>query len=249
MGALDDLFADLLTGGSVRRKSTSGDSGDTGDKPAFVRAREAPGDDDKLATPGDKLPKSIALSPGVATLSPIGNQPESEQRCDLSPISPTSPWVSPAVPSPTLSRTCANCLHLLKPGTCGNQGATGLGSMFEIWWPPEGYGAGCRAFNTQMPAEVPVRPYKLSKASSDRCHAGGWDDTEIERFKIRRDRMLRLGYGVDDADDLAERLTLRDRERDTRHMCTECRQGRSHRCANGVPLPGEVLHHCEGFKG
>ena len=55
----------------------------------------------------------------------------------------------------------------------------------------------------------------------DDCHAGGWNDAEIEVFMVREARFARLGR-VADADDLAERLTLRDRDGDDRRLCLEC---------------------------
>ena len=89
----------------------------------------------------------------------------------------------------------------------------------------------------------------LTIEQGDACHAGGWDDAEIMAFTARRDRLLRWGYDEQAADDMAERLTLRDRERDDRHVCSECRHGRSSRCPDGAPLPGDVLHRCGEFAG
>lgn len=87
----------------------------------------------------------------------------------------------------------------------------------------------------------------LTREQADRCHAPSWDDAEIQAFTERRDRLLRWGYSDHGADDLAERLTLRDREQDERRVCGECRHGRSRRCPDGAPLPGDVLHRCAGF--
>ena len=103
------------------------------------------------------------------------------------------------------------------------------------------------------------RPYRLTREQGDRCHAGGWDDAEIATFATRHARMLRRGYSDADAQDLAERLTLRDREGDDRRLCVECgaldRRGRCMVAAAGR-LPGAdrrlepvptILQRCEGF--
>lgn len=87
----------------------------------------------------------------------------------------------------------------------------------------------------------------LTRAQADRCHAPEWNDVEIQAFADRRDRLLRWGYSDQQADGLAERLTLRDREQDDRRLCAECRHGRSRRCPDGEPMPGDVLHRCGGF--
>ena len=87
----------------------------------------------------------------------------------------------------------------------------------------------------------------LTREQADRCHAPSWNDAEVQAFADRRDRLLRWGYSEQDADDLAERLTLRDREQDDRRICVECHHGRSRRCPDGEPLPGDVLHRCGGF--
>lgn len=87
----------------------------------------------------------------------------------------------------------------------------------------------------------------LSTAQAHDCHSPSWSDAEIQTFTMRRDRLLRWGYSEQEADNLAERLTLRDREQDDRSLCAECRHGRLRRCPDGAPLPGDVLHRCAGF--
>ena len=79
------------------------------------------------------------------------------------------------------------------------------------------------------------------------CHAGAWDDAEISAFTSRVFLLMRHGIKATDADDLAERLILRDRESDDRHVCAECRHGRSARCPDGHPLPVAMLHRCARF--
>lgn len=89
-------------------------------------------------------------------------------------------------------------------------------------------------------------PLLTAQQASD-CHAGGWDDAEISAFATRVFALMRHGIKLADADDLAERLTLRDREGDDRHVCAECRHYRPGRCPDGAPLPAGVLHRCPGF--
>jgi len=104
-----------------------------------------------------------------------------------------------------------------------------------------------------------ARIYRLIRAQGDEAHADAWSADTIGAFIVRRDAFLRRGYGTDDADDLAERLTLRDREQDGRRMCVECSHlGERGRClaAAGGQLPDAdrrlepvptILQRCEAF--
>ena len=69
-----------------------------------------------------------------------------------------------------------------------------------------------------------LSPYRLTREQGDRCHAPCWDDAEIAALSARVRVLMRRGIGADDADDLAERLTLRDREVDDQRICIECSQ-------------------------
>ena len=76
-------------------------------------------------------------------------------------------------------------------------------------------------------------------------------------FTARHARLLRAGYMNTDAEDLAERLTLRDRDADDRRLCIECKHYRPGRCGNreraGLRLPdvgrdlAATLQRCAGF--
>ena len=57
----------------------------------------------------------------------------------------------------------------------------------------------------------------MTPKQGDDCHTGSWDDAEIERFMVRETRFARLGP-VADAEQLAGRLTLRNREQDDRRL-------------------------------
>jgi hypothetical protein len=106
------------------------------------------------------------------------------------------------------------------------------------------------------PAPSASRPYRLSPTAADRCHAGGWDDAEIEGYTARVTLFMRRGVNATDADDLAEALTLRDRNGDDRRLCLECvhlsgRDPGAWRCrsarAAGVlaELPGDLVTQCQ----
>lgn len=72
-------------------------------------------------------------------------------------------------------------------------------------------------------------PY-MTPEQGDECHVCGWDDAEIGMFLARTRRFGLIGRS--DAEHLAERLTLRDRQVDDRRMCLECRELElSGRCA------------------
>ncbi len=116
-------------------------------------------------------------------------------------------------------------------------------------------GGGCAA--AAHPPASPIRRFRLSPVDADRCHAGGWSDAEIAAFVGRHARLLSIGFT--DADDLAERLVLRDRDGDERRLCVECRhyRGRAggtcrqpNRADLGGPAVGAlalVLHCCPAF--
>lgn len=121
-----------------------------------------------------------------------------------------------------LARDCADCLHLLRHGTCGEPVAAGLFTAehgFGIVWPPEEHGAACPAYANKMPTAT-AGPHRLTNDEAERCHAPCWNDAEIVAFAARTERFALLGRA--DADDLAERLTLRDRDGDDRRLCLEC---------------------------
>ena len=106
-------------------------------------------------------------------------------------------------------------------------------------------------------AAPPARPYRLTRADADRCHASGWNDAEIAAFTTRVTLFMRRGVSATDADDLAERLTLRDRDGVAQRMCIECAHHRPGRCGNhrsaglhtadvGRAL-ATTLQRCSGF--
>lgn len=84
-----------------------------------------------------------------------------------------------------------------------------------------------------------------------------WTDGDIASFLDRRARLLRWGWSEADAEALAERLVIKDRERDERVSCAYCRHYRGALCTNhkAAGLGGrdvgrsfaEILQRCPGF--
>jgi hypothetical protein len=93
----------------------------------------------------------------------------------------------------------------------------------------------------------PLRPFRLTPDQANTCHDGGWTDAEIETCKRRYVLFVRRRMLPTDAEDLAERLTLRDREEDKRRLCIECLYGIGTRCPNGYPIPEFLLNHCDKY--
>ena len=100
---------------------------------------------------------------------------------------------------------------------------------------------------------------RLSRAQAYECHAGGWAEVEMLSFSKRQSLMLARGYTPDDAEAMAEALTLRDRQGDDRRMCLECTHlGERGRCIAASagrirgadrrlePVP-TILQRCEAF--
>ncbi len=102
------------------------------------------------------------------------------------------------------------------------------------------------------------RTYRLPPAEADAAHAQPWDEATIARFVARVGLFLRRGFNATGADDLAERLVLRDLQTDDRVCCAECVHFRPARCGNhrGAGLLGAelgldlaaTLQRCPGFE-
>lgn len=114
------------------------------------------------------------------------------------------------------------------------------------------------AGTTAPPVRRSANPY-MTPEQGDECHGCGWDAAEIAVFVGRAAKFAQMGRT--DPEHLAERLTLRDRQRDDRRMCLECREleftGRcaaarrgeiqgADRCLEPVP---NILMRCPAFKG
>lgn len=100
-----------------------------------------------------------------------------------------------------------------------------------------------------------TRPYGLTPTEGDRAHVEPWDDAVCLRFVARVATFMRCGFNATDADDLAERLHLRDVDADDRTACVECRHARGTRCTHATMRIGELgraeavqLRRCHGFE-
>jgi hypothetical protein len=89
-------------------------------------------------------------------------------------------------------------------------------------------------------------------------HSDSMNGAELSTFVVRTKRFVLRGSSIDDAEALADRLVLRDRQQDDRRMCLECRNHRPGRCGNhrtaGLHSPelgsdlAELLQRCAGFQ-
>jgi hypothetical protein len=133
-----------------------------------------------------------------------------------------------------------------------------VGFVAPIWAPVQKTGGDSPAANDSTPD--PDRwCWPSSKAMTGR---------EIDTFTARLSRSTDKGLSLDDAEALADKLVIRDRDTDDRRLCLECQHlagqaAGSWRCRNwqraGVAIqsrdagiPGELviqLQHCDGFKG
>ncbi len=223
-----------------------GQVGTTG-TPASTRVCASPLAQPGAGTSGDK-PATVALAADLVVavpaacppVSPACPQETDAEEFNAGAVSPVSPLVptetaqvaamapferedAPGKSTGAGINPCAGCLHLPRRGACGEPVAAGLLTAeegFSIVWPPDGHGAACPAFIGKMPTAAADRPHRLASDEADRCHAPCWDEAEMAAFTARTERFALLGRA--DADDLAERLTLRDRDRDDRRLCLEC---------------------------
>ena len=263
---------------------TRGQVGTTG-TPAFTRDCVSPPAQPGAGTTGDKpaapalvadaVVSARAACPPVSPACPREADAEKPNAGAVSPVSPlvptetvqvvAAPFVGEAPDGKTRAgasvNTCTDCLHLLRRGTCGVPVAAGLLTAedgFGIVWPPKGHGATCLAYTGKAPTAAADRPHRLTEEKADRCHAPCWNDAEIAAFTARTEHFSMLGRA--DADDLAERLTLRDRDGDDRRLCLECTwlgvTGRCLAAATGR-IPGAdrrlapvqtILQRCEAFR-
>ena len=101
--------------------------------------------------------------------------------------------------------------------------------------PPEWeHGAGFVGFVAYPPA--PFQKTEVNEAAAndtattpsadpDRCcwpHSEAMNGREIDTFAARLERFTVKGVSLDDAERLADKLVIRDREGDNRRLCLEC---------------------------
>lgn len=75
-----------------------------------------------------------------------------------------------------------------------------------------------------------------------------WSQREIDRFVFREALFRRRGDSPIEAEQRAERLVQRDRDRDERRYCLECQHIRPMtRCAANGSAVKDLLQRCELF--
>lgn len=75
-----------------------------------------------------------------------------------------------------------------------------------------------------------------------------WGDAEFRRFAFRVALFTRRGRTESEAEFLADRLALRDQEKDDRRVCLECKHVRPQlRCVHDHAVLNEVLQRCPQF--
>jgi len=93
-------------------------------------------------------------------------------------------------------------------------------------------------------------------------YSSAMNGREIDIFLIRLEHFRSLGVGLNSAENLADRLVIRDRDLDDRVMCVECKYLHGLICRNwnkadiaikaeGANLPSSftvLLQRCDGFK-
>ena len=117
-----------------------------------------------------------------------------------------------------------------------------------------------------VPADVEKADlnYAQIKDSDRWCwpHSSAMNGREIDIFLIRLEHFMTLGVGLNSAENLADRLVIRDRDLDDRVMCVECKYLHGLICRNwnkagvaikaeGANLPSSftlLLQRCDGFK-
>ena len=97
----------------------------------------------------------------------------------------------------------------------------------------------------------------LPRPSTNDLDAVAWSDADTAHFLDRRARLIRWGWPEPEAEALAERLVVRDRDADDRVSCADCRHYRPGRCGNHRTAglhSGDVgrdlaamLQRCPGF--
>lgn len=91
---------------------------------------------------------------------------------DVQPISQLAKLASVASESraPTTDRSCANCRHRSRYGTCLQPVAAGLAKRFSIRWPEPGHGANCAAWKRN--------PFEAQVLVHIEAARRGWNATE-----------------------------------------------------------------------
>ena len=78
-------------------------------------------------------------------------------------------------------------------------------------------------------------------------HSMVMNGAEIDTFTARLERFIDKGFSLDDSEALVDRLVVRDRDGDDRHLCVECAHCRfGMRCDKKLAVL-DVLQRCDNF--
>ena len=168
---------------------------------------------------------------------------------------------APAVPAPSMRE--AHDAYLAHHWRCPTCSAAGQGygqrcaEGAQLW---DAYNDAAKRERAEREAAKRQRPtYELPKLGL-RLIGNNYvpaNEQELARMLARVQRAERLGLSAREADALADRLHLRDRDRDDRHLCAECRALRAdgngwHCTALGQRIPTawvtQQLQRCPDFR-
>lgn len=110
---------------------------------------------------------------------------------------------------------------------------------------------------TTQPRASSRRPPLMTPDQAEMCHLGGWSDAMVTIFLQRKADFMRSALCEVSAEELAERLVLRDRDGDDRVVCLECTNFsrgeclRSRTAGVGMELGmlSTTLQRCRAFVG
>lgn len=167
------------------------------------------------------------------------------------------------VAAPAPDRTCRDCANRTRSGSCAEPVRAGLARRFSIVWPAPAHAARCAAYEARGAAngDGPRSTPGVGAAAPASAYWPPASEQELQRMAGRIERAVTMGARLDEAEGIADRLHLADREGDTRRLCIECAHLRATsegwRCASARgprgPLARDlvlrVLHRCAGFHG
>lgn len=87
---------------------------------------------------------------------------------------------------------------------------------------------------SQMSQGCPLAGAATADGGETWLALSAWSEADMRAFKARQQRLLRLGYGADAAERLADHLTQAERHGDDRRACVDCVALEPGRCADSV---------------
>jgi hypothetical protein len=155
------------------------------------------------------------------------------------------------------STLCEGLRILANPAGTQTQGNPDSQTFAAVRNPSNGPGSKERCGLSQNSQNSQGYPSTRAAPEALDLDAVAWSADDIERFLDRRTRLLRWGWAEPEAERLAERLVIRDREADPRVSCTDCKHYRVGLCGNhrraGLQAPdvgrdlAALLQRCPGF--